>query len=308
MKNVLKWMGIVLGALILIVVLYGGYIFMQAGSIMSKTYPDVKGKNIYVPTDSVTVARGKYLVETIGTCGACHGTDLGGMEQDAMPFAFFRTANLTQGKGGLGPSYSIQDLDLIVRHGIKRDKTGALIMPSFHLNRISDEDLAAIYSYLKVAPPVDRELGKFELGPIGKMVLVQGGLLNEAEITDHNFKSPKRPEIAPTAEYGRYVAEIGCIGCHRPNYTGGKVFEGDPNWPSAANLTKHLKHYTRESFEHFARTGIRHDGTLVDTLAMPIPIIRKADSLEIAAVWNYLSTLPEEPDSSTNWHDVFAKR
>lgn len=307
MKNILKWIGIGAGVLILIAVVYGGYIFMQASSIMGKTYSEIKGKNIYVPSDSATVARGKYLVETVGTCAACHRPDLGGEEMDAMPFAMFRTANLTQGKGGLGSNYSIQDLDLIVRHGIKRDKTGALIMPSFHLNRISDEDLAAIYAYLKVAPKVDHEVGSFELGPIGKMVLVQGGLVNEAEVTDHNFKSPKRPEIAATPEYGKYVADIACVGCHSPNYTGGKVFEGDPSWPSAANLTKHLKHYTYESFEHFTRTGIRHDGTVVDTLAMPIAIIRQADSVEIAAVWSYLSGLPEQPDSSSSWHAVLTK-
>lgn len=307
MKNVLKWIGIVAGVLILIIVVYGGYIFSKAGSIMSKTYPDVKGKNIYVTSDSATVARGKYLVESVGTCTGCHGADLSGEEMDMMPFAYFSVPNLTQGKGGLAPSYSIQDLDLIVRHGIKRDKTGALVMPSYHLNNMSDEDLAAIYAYLKVAPKVDEEHKPFTLGPIGKMVLVKGGLVNQAEVTNHNFKSPKRPEIAPTAEYGRYVAEIACIGCHAPNYTGGPVFEGDPNWPPAANLTKHLQHYTLESFAHLLKTGIRPDGTKVDSTAMPTSITGLADSVDVAAVWNYLSSLPPQEDASTNWHDVLTK-
>lgn len=307
MKNILKWIGIGAGVLIMIAVVYGGYIFMQASSIMDKTYSEIKGKNIYVPSDSATVARGKYLVESVGTCAGCHHSDLSGQEQDMGPFAYFVAPNITFGKGGLGSNYSIQDLDLIVRHGIKRDKTGALIMPSFHLNRISDEDLAAIYAYLKVAPKVDKERPPFTLGPIGKMVLVKGGLMNEAAITDHNFKSPKRPEIAPTVEYGKYVAEIACIGCHAPNYSGGIVFEGDPNWPPAANLTKHLKHYTHESFASFLKTGIRPDGTKVDTTAMPTYITALADSVEVAALWNYLSGLPEQPDSSTNWHAVLAK-
>ncbi|MBL0061879.1 MAG: hypothetical protein IPP40_10480 [bacterium] len=98
MKNVLKWMGIVVGALVLIVVLYGGYVFMQAGSIMSKTYPDVKGKNVYVTSDSATVARGEHLVKSIATCVGCHGKDLGGEEMDMMPFAYFSVPNITQGK------------------------------------------------------------------------------------------------------------------------------------------------------------------------------------------------------------------
>lgn len=308
MKNILKWIGILVGVLILIAVSYAGYIFWKAGSIMSQTYPDVKGKNIYVPSDSAAVERGRYLVASMGTCAGCHMPDLSGHEMDMGPFAFYSAPNITFGKGGLPANYSIQDLDLIVRHGIKRDKTGALIMPSFHLNRISDEDLAAIYAYLKVAPKVDVERKPFTLGPIGKMVLVKGGLVNEAAVTDHNFKSPARPEIAPTAEYGKYLAEIACMGCHAPNYSGGPVFEGDPNWPPAANLTKHLKHYTHESFAHFLQTGIRPDGTLVDTLAMPTYITKLADSVDVAAVWNYLSTLAPKEDASANWFDVLAKR
>ncbi|MBL0061880.1 MAG: cytochrome c [bacterium] len=194
-----------------------------------------------------------------------------------------------------------------MRHGIKRDKTGVLFMPSFHLNNISDEDLAAIYAYLKVAPKVDKEHPPLSLGPIGKMVLAQGGIKNQAEITNHNFKSPKRPEIAPTAEYGRYIAEVTCIGCHAPNYTGGPVFEGDPNWPPAANLTKKLKGYTNESFAHFLKTGLRADGTLIDTTAMSPSITSRADSLEVAAVFSYLSALPQAEDASASWLETFEK-
>lgn len=307
MKNVLKWIGIAAGILILIVVMYGGYIFMQAGSIMSKSYADVNGKNIYVPSDSATIESGRYLVSSVGTCAGCHMPDLSGHELDMGPFAFFSAPNITFGKGGLPADYSIQDLDLAVRHGIKRDKTGMLIMPSFHLNRISDEDLAAIYAYLKVAPKVDVERKPFALGPIGKMVLVKGGLVNEAAVTDHSFKSPKRPEIAVTAEYGKYIAEIACIGCHGPNYSGGPVFEGDPNWPPAANLTKHLKHYNYESFANLMKTGIRADGTLVDTLAMPTSLTKLADSVDVAALWTYLSALPEQQDASMDWHTILAK-
>lgn len=308
MKNVLKWVGVLFGALVLIALLYGGYIYWQAGKIMSQTFTDVKGKNIYVPTDSATVARGKHLAESIGTCAGCHAKDLGGESVDMMPFAKFATANLTQGVGGLPADYSIQDLDLIVRHGIKRDKSGVLFMPSFHMNRISDEDLAAIYAYLKVAPKVNRNNGQIELGPIGKMIVVKGGIVNQGDVTDHSFKSPPRPEIAPTAEYGKYLAEIACIGCHGPHYTGGPVFEGDPNWPPAANLTAVLKVYTKEDLQALFMTGLRPDGTLVDTTAMPASILSKIDTTEVAALWAYLSVLPEKPDASSNWHTVLEKK
>ena len=307
MKNVLKWIAVLFGALILIAVSYGGYIYWQAGKIMSQTFPDVKGKNIYVQSDSTTVARGKHLVHSFGGCAACHKMDLGGESIDMGPFANWNVPNITQGVGGLPASYSIQDLDLIVRHGIKRDKTGSVVMPSYHFRYMADEDLAAIYAYLKVAPKVNRENGKFEFGPIGKMVMVKGGIVNQAAVIDHNAKNPSRPEIAPTAEYGKYLTEITCIGCHGPNLTGGPVFEGDPDWPHAFNLTKISKSYTHDSFQALFKTGLRPDGTMVDTTAMEPALFGNADSVEVAALSTYLSKLPEKPDASSDWPTVLSK-
>jgi len=42
-------------------------------------------------------------------------------------------------------------------------------------------------------------------------------------------------------------------------------------------------------------------------MAMPTAITSLADSIEVAAVWNYLSALPPQEDASTNWHETFAK-
>ncbi len=306
MKNILKWIGILAGALILIVVVYGGYIFMKAGDILNETY-SVKTAKLYVPHDSATIARGEHLALSVATCAGCHGPDLGGVSIDMGPFAKFNVPNITTGKGGLPANYTVEQLDLAVRHGIKRDGKGTLLMPSYHLNHIANEDLAAVYAYLKAAPKVDREIPPFELGPIGKMVLFKGGIVNQAAATDHNFKCPPRPEIAPTAEYGKYIAEMMCIGCHSPNYSGGPAFEGNPNWPPSTNLTTKLKSYTHESFAHLLKTGFRTDGTLVDTTAMMVSLTSRVDSVEVAALWAYLSVLPKQADASSNWQDVLAK-
>jgi mono/diheme cytochrome c family protein len=284
-----------------LLLIFAGYVYFKSASMKSKTYTHIQGKNIYVPDDSATVERGKHLAHGLASCAGCHNHDLGGFTQDMMPFMMFQVSNITTGKGGLPPDYSIADLDLAVRHGIKRDKTGAFMMPSFHYNRLADKDLAAIYAYLKRAPKVDRELPTLELGPIGRMVFAMGGIATQPEFVDHNFKSPLDVEIAATPAYGKYLAEVACIGCHGPKYSGGPVFGGDPSWPPASNLSTTLKKYTQESFHAFLLTGIRPDGTVVDTVAMPIRDLKNVDSVEVSALWQYLSVLPKEETAKASW-------
>jgi len=308
MKNVLKWIGIGASVLVLLVLIVVGYFHVSASGKMSRTFADVKGKNLYVSADSAAIARGKHLAHGLAGCAGCHGEDLAGVSTDMMPLAMFNVPNITQGVGGLPPDYSVQDLDLVVRHGIKRDKTGVIIMPVYHYNRISDEDVAAIYAYLMGAPKINRKIDPLALGVIGKMLVAQEQVVVMPAVVNHNFKPGARPEIAPTAEYGRYLAEIACMGCHAPNYSGGPVFNGDPSWPPAANLTSKLDHYTLESFVALLKTGIRPDGTTIDDAAMPVRDTKNADSLEYAALWNYFSSLPNAPDASANWTDELKKK
>ncbi len=308
MKNVLKWIGILVGILILLGMVTFGYFHVRASANMSRTYDELRGKNIYVPGDSAAVARGKQLAHGMAGCAGCHGHDLGGTSTDMMPLAMFNVPNITQGIGGLPASYTAQDLDLVVRHGIKVDKTGVIIMPVYHYNRIADVDIAALYAYLMSAPKINRKIEPLTLGPIGKMLVAQNQVVVMPAVVDHKYKAGPRPDIAPTAEYGQYLAEVACIGCHAPNYTGGPVFNGDPSWPPAANLTKKLKSYTPEALVALFKTGIRPDGTLIDTVAMPIRDLQNADSLELAALWNFFSTLASAPDASANWNDELKKK
>ncbi|MBK6765329.1 MAG: cytochrome c [bacterium] len=303
MKNVLKWIGLGASALILFVLVVFGYFHVSSSNKTSSTYAGIKGKNLYVTADSAAIERGKHLAHGLAGCAGCHGDDLAGMSTDMRPLAMFNVPNITQGVGGLPPDYSVQDLDLVVRHGIKRDKTGVIIMPVYHNNRIADEDIAAIYTYLMSAPKINRKIEPLSLGPIGKMLVARDQVVVMPAVVNHNFKPGARPGIAPTAEYGKYLAEVACMGCHAPNYSGGPVFNGDPSWPPAPNLTTKLDRYTLESFVALLKTGIRPDGTTIDAKAMPVRDTKNADSLEYAALWNYITSLPKVPDASANWKD-----
>jgi mono/diheme cytochrome c family protein len=73
MKKVLKWIGIVLGGLIGLVVLVVLGMGLAGGARMKKTY-EIQPEAIDIPTDADALARGEHLVNV--ACKSCHGENL----------------------------------------------------------------------------------------------------------------------------------------------------------------------------------------------------------------------------------------
>src|SRR5690606_10463369 len=113
---------------------------------------------------------------------------------------------------------------------------------------------------------------------------------------DHPNVNPQSVEPGVTVEYGRYVAN-GCIGCHGPNLSGGKIAVGPPNWPDAANLTPppdgHVAKWTEADFMRAIREAKRPDGSELNPV-MP-RVFAHMDDTELKAIWKYLETLPAVP-------------
>jgi mono/diheme cytochrome c family protein len=305
MKAILKWSGIVLGAIVVLVLLFAGFVYSKTGSMLNKQYDIAITKKFVVPTDSLSLAHGKHIATAWAGCVDCHGKDFGGMKlMDALPFARLYGANLTTGEGGLPKDYSIEQFDRAVRHGVKRNGKGIWIMPSYHYTYMSDEDLAALYAYIKSLKPVNRTVPEFALGPIGRMVLTTGGLPNAVpEYINHDKQPPPKPAAGVTREYGEYLTKIACIGCHAPNFSGGTIFGGDPKWPPAANITMggKLQLYKSENdLKTLLREGERPDGSIVDPV-MPITNTSELTDEEISTLWLYLSSFPRQLDSSATW-------
>ena len=99
-----------------------------------------------------------------------------------------------------------------------------------------------------------------------------------------------------TVEYGRYIAAVGCQGCHGQTLAGGPIEGGAPDWPPAANLTPagSLKTWTADGFTRFLRTGVRPNGAPVSPV-MPIRETSRLTDDEIRALWLYLQTIPAAP-------------
>ena len=148
--------------------------------------------------------------------------------------------NLTRGAGGRVAAWKDDDWVRAIRHGVGPDSRGLLLMPAEEYTHLSDEDLGAVIAYLKTVPAVNRERPLTALGPVSRVLLTVGKMYLPPEKIDHNKTQPTTVVAAANAEFGRYLA-AGCTGCHGPNYSGGKIEIGPPDWPHAANLTPHAE-------------------------------------------------------------------
>jgi mono/diheme cytochrome c family protein len=166
-------------------------------------------------------------------------------------------------------------------------------MPSQEFSHFSDEDLGALIAYMKTVAPMDRARVPISLGPIGRVLVVTGKFPIAAEVIDHANLKPVTVTAARSVEYGRYLA-VGCIGCHGPNYSGGRITGGPPDWPAAANLTTHEKAavagWSETDFIKTLRTGHRPDGTEISPV-MPRAFGQMNDT-ELGALWLFLKSLP----------------
>lgn len=291
MKRVLKWIGIVLGTLVVIVILAASALYVNSGRKLSKKYVVAPDPALVIPNDSAGIARGKYLVSSL-PCGECHGVDLGGkVFADAGPFALLAGPNLTRGRGGRSAPLSDADWEHAIRHGVRQDSTSLLIMPSEVFNAIVDAEMAPMIAYLKQLPPVDREVPPTRLRILGRLLLGAGQFHLQADTTP---TTPHRVSVDTTAsvEYGRYLASVsGCDGCHGASFSGGPGF-GGPGAPPAANITPTgIGKWTESDFMHAMHDGVRPIGTKISEL-MPWKAYGHRSDNDLRAIWMYLQTVP----------------
>jgi mono/diheme cytochrome c family protein len=230
------------------------------------------------------------LVTTIGFCTECHGADLGGMVMDDDPIVGRLVApNLTSGAGGKGRELTDEDIVRAIRHGVDKDGTSLVIMPSTLFYGLSDDDLGAIVAYLRTVPPVDNQLPEISVGPLGRVFLLQFPDAFPAAVIDHTGPRPPAPEPGVTAEYGEYLA-FNCRTCHGPDMAGQPEDLG-----GGTNLTPggELREWTVDDFIQTIRTRVNPRGEEIDPELAPLfaTIGRMSDD-ELTAIWLYLRSLP----------------
>lgn len=294
MKKVLKWLGIVLGALIGLIVLLVAGVYLNANAKLNRTY-SIPADNLTIPTDDASLARGKHLANAL--CIGCHGDNLAGkVFMDSAAIAIVDSANLTPGQGGLGTKYAEQDFVRALRHGVKKSGVSVFIMPSNDFWEMSDADLGALVAYLKTLPAVDKQPREVKVGFMGHLLLGAGAFpasMLPAQIIAHDKRPGSFPQAGQTADYGQYLVNIsGCRACHGEQLSGGK--NSDPTAIGAPNLTPggEVKAWSDADFLKTIRTGVTPGGHPLNPAQMPWEHYKNFSDDELKAIYLYLQSQP----------------
>ena len=253
----------------------------------------------------VRLARGRYLVNGIGECFACHGPidlkapgwpPVRGKEGSGfdMGSAGGVAPNLTPDRETGAGAWTDDMLARAIREGVTHD--GRLldptIMPYEFYRLMSDEDMASIIVYLRSLPPIRNALPK---------------------MTRKNIVTPyaipiygpiPQPDISTPVKRGAYLVQLGaCQWCHTLRdenrhslpgleFAGGDLVANEFSQASSANLTPDpsgISYYDETQFlktMHLGKVGARKISP-----QMPWWYFGHMTDGDLRAIFAYLRTL-----------------
>lgn len=165
--------------------------------------------------------RGRYLVETAGSCMHCHSLrdftkfsgpvkeETKGMGGVAYPiFGTLYSSNITPDSAtGIG-SWTDDEIVRAITLGIRKNgDTLFPIMPYYEYNKMSKEDAYSIVAYLRSLKPISNKI------PERKLRYPAGPEHDVFEYT--SLENNHQPPASDVVQSGKYLAAIGgCITCH----------------------------------------------------------------------------------------------
>ncbi|MEE8296095.1 MAG: c-type cytochrome [Sphingomonadales bacterium] len=248
-KQILKWGGLTILALVLGIFGYSEYLI--------KSGPDPVPVTLTLPTDAISLAEGERLAQTRG-CTGCHSKDIAGqIFFDEPIFARVVTPNLT----GFFQTESVETLEAAIRQGIGADGRPLVLMPSDMFSYLSDEDTAKIIAYLKTMPEVENDLPDNFFGPISRLIFISGDFKTAPNMILQNPAFKFNQTFNPNLFKGEYIAMTVCTECHGQNLAGENQDEFAP--PDLSIVAG----YTPEAFAHLMKTGEASGGRELGLMA-----------------------------------------
>jgi cytochrome c553 len=278
MKRILKWLGIAVAGLVVLLLIALAVIYLASQRAINKTY-DVPLTSITVPTDSASIAEGKRLATLRGCFGGCHGQRSEGRVLAELPEGSRLAApNLTR----IVPEYSDAELERAIRHGVRPDGTSLWGMPSEVFYHLSDSDLGVIIAFIRSEPKESNEPPRTRLGPFARFFILWSEVpFAAAELVDH--AAPRlNPSLDDPQSRGEYLAKTLCSECH------GVDLRGKEKTPGLAIAAT----YSLEDFSRLMRTGVAmgdRELRLMSDVARS-RFVHLTDT-EITALHAYLKTL-----------------
>lgn len=321
MKKLLKWLGILV---ILLVVL----IFAGIGYIKS-AMPDVgDAPDITVELTPERIARGEYLANSVTVCMDCHSTrdwsqfagpivpgtlGIGGERFDkTMGFpGDFYSKNITP--YGIG-DWTDGEVYRAITAGVDKDGEPLFpVMPYHYYGKMAQEDIYSIIAYVRSLPSVESEVPErnveFPFSLIMRLIPKKG---EPSEI----------PSPSNTVAYGAYLTNAsGCRECHTQvkdgqvipelEYGGGRVFEMPAGTLISPNLTPHntgLGYWTKQQFiDRFkAYQDSTYQSPEIDFMTqynsiMPWMMYSTMTEQDLGAIYEYLKTLEPIDNTTVKW-------
>jgi len=300
----------ILAGIALLIVAFVIFIFMAGDKEFEAPYPDIQAS-----TDTIIIARGKYLALGPAHCAHCHvpmdkildvenGTEMpliGGWELEIPP-GTFRAPNLTPDKEtGIG-SMTDGEIARALRYSVGSD--GRFLIPVMPFQELSDEDLTAIISYLRSQEPVKNDVERSELKFLGKALLASGALTP----TGPQNTPPKSVARDTTVKYGEYLAAnvANCYGCHTNRdvksgefvgepYAGGFLFDPEPFSEGfsfvSPNITPDPETGIMTDWDEELFLDRFHSGRIYKGTPMPWGAFGKMDDGDLKAIYRYLQSL-----------------
>jgi cytochrome c553 len=243
------------------------------------------------------VRRGQAIADSF--CAACHsktgpftgGEDIG--KHLPIYLGAFISSNLTP--AGALKHWSDGQIFRAIRNGTDADGHRLMIMSLTNAGSLSDEDIRALIAYIRKLPaagaatpqPPD-ELNLLGLVLVGTGQFPSGKPVNTGVIT--------APLKAPTIQYGEYILSYqDCRECHGQQLTGGVQGQWAPIGPGLSLVAD----WSREQFIATMRTGKDPSGHEIGE-RMPWRPLGKMDDVELSAIYEYLTHLPEAPKVGIN--------
>ena len=298
MRKILKWVGIVIGGLIGVIILAVVVLYALGRAILSQNAN--VGHPVTIPTSAEAVARGEYLVRSVMGCEGCHGAGLMGnvffdpeLIPDGPPFGTLYAPNLTTGAGGVGTMPDAM-WERALRHGIGVDGRTLLIMPAHEYTHLTDEDFGALIAYIRTIPPVDNQTKPRELSFMAYL-LGGAGQIGQTPYEQIDHAAAPIASMAPStsAEYGEYLSHLSaCRDCHGPDLSGAVdpgTGEATPDLTTMGDAS--LGGWSVEEFLTALHTGATPEGDQLSE-GMPWVVYGTMNDDDLTALFNYLRTLP----------------
>ena len=300
-------------ALLVVVVAVGAPTYLYTAYPKLRPAPDMKA-----PSTPEAIERGRYLVEAMTGCAACHSpvdeSRPGDFPQANLKFAgrvfpaeagfpgSIVAPNITPDRDtGIG-GWTDGEVVRAIREGVSRD--GRPLFPFMNYpeyRKLSDDDALAIVAYLRTQPAVRREVGRTKLDfPVNMMI----------RMAPQPLDAPPAGLPAAGVERGRAMLKVMLCGeCHTPmdnrgllvpgkELAGGMRFAGPFGEVYSSNITSHpsagIGAYSNDDLKRVFREGKNRAGRLL--WVMPWSVTKNLTDADLDALIAALREVPANPN------------